>query len=248
MHTNIIATHGLASFVPLFLQTPCPPHSIFYLPTESHEVSESFAITVCIYRQQSQDPECVHVWEWMWVDGCFEVTLPKTRTLSPMTHLHYWTRRPGELTSPVLRPRVTASSDLTTIQVWEESARDCLSCRSLKVTASFPHFLSTGRSKYVALHLKTKLFREAGTAQLLSFLSYPQTHAVIHSLCVSIYTCINSLSCSSLEARQRSCSHQCSRTHIQTHACTNTGLRPSCCWCLNISIEKTCSCLARLLE
>lgn len=172
---------------------------------------------------------CVHFWECTRVDGCFEVTLPKTRTLSPMTHLHYWTRWPGELTSPVLRPRVTASSDLTTILVWEQSARDCLSCRSLKVTASSPHFLSTGRSKYVALHLKTKLFREPGTAQLLSLLSYPQTHTVIHSLWVSIYTCINSLSCSSLEDIQRSCSHQCPRTHVQTHACTRTGLRPSCC-------------------
>lgn len=57
------------------------------------------AITVCIYRQQSQDPRCVYervcvracvrVYLYVWVDGCFGVTLPKTRTLNPMTHLHF---------------------------------------------------------------------------------------------------------------------------------------------------------------
>lgn len=46
---------GSEFFLPLFLQTPCPPLSIFCLPAESHEVSESSSITVCIYRQSSQD-------------------------------------------------------------------------------------------------------------------------------------------------------------------------------------------------
>lgn len=87
-----------------------------------------------------------------------------------MTHLHYRTRRPGELTSPVLRPRVTAPYDLTTIQVWKENARDCLSHRRLKDTASFLQFLCTGQSKCVALHFeKIKLYWEPGTALFFSF-------------------------------------------------------------------------------
>lgn len=87
-------------------KTPCP-HSIFCVPTESHEVSESFSITVCIYRQQSQDPgpvclcvglcvcmcESVRVCVHGWVDECFHLTLPKTKALGPMSHLCYWTLR-----------------------------------------------------------------------------------------------------------------------------------------------------------
>lgn len=75
-----------------------------------------------------------------------------------MTHLSYWTLAPGELTSPVLRPRVTARSDRTLIQVRECRRLSVIS--ELKDTASFPHFLSTGQSKYVALHfVKPKVVR-----------------------------------------------------------------------------------------
>lgn len=104
MHTKIIPTHDLACFVPLFLQIPCPSYSIFYLPTESHEVSESFAITVCIYRQQCQDPACVYMCEsvrvCVWVHGCLEVTLPKTRD-------------PESNDSPPLPDTATRRADIT---------------------------------------------------------------------------------------------------------------------------------------
>lgn len=102
---------------------------------QSHEVSESSAITVCIYRRRSQDPGlecmCVCVFVCMQVDGGFQLTLPKTRAQSMMTHLSYWTLPPGDLTSPVLTPRVTAPGDLTLIQVREEKYTRRIVCHFL---------------------------------------------------------------------------------------------------------------------
>lgn len=62
---------------------------------------------------------------------------------------------------------------------------------ALKDSASFPHFLSTGQSKYVASHF---VVQEPGTVQLLlpslSPLLPTDTHTVIHQLCIS--ACVRS--------------------------------------------------------
>lgn len=127
------------------------------------------------------------------------------------------------MTSPVLRPRVTARGDLTPVQVREEKCRRMSVMSVLKDSTSFPHFLSTGQSKYVASHF---VVQELGTVQsLLPSLSplWP-TDAHRHSptlyfcMCASqICACMNNHWCSSLEERQRSGSHHCTCTHIQTH-------------------------------
>lgn len=78
--TAAAAALGLASFAPLFLQTPCPPSPASL--QRAAECLSHLAITVCIYRRQSQDPLCARVCVCVLVRGrmgCFGVTLPKTK-------------------------------------------------------------------------------------------------------------------------------------------------------------------------
>lgn len=175
-YTLTLATQGLASFLPLFIQTPCPPLSISRLPTESHEVSESSSITVFIYRQLSQDLGlmCVHVRECMCVCGWMGVS--NSHYLKPGPRVWWLTSSTGRCHQETWRHLSWDRELLLPVtSLWSrlerKSARDCPSCRRLKTLPHFLIFLSVGQNKYVALHfVKTKvtkpqLFREPGAVQ-----------------------------------------------------------------------------------
>lgn len=74
-----------------------------------------------------------------------------------MTHLSYWMLPPGELTSPVLTPKVTAHNDLTLTVVREEEGQRFSVMPELNQPASFSEHR---QCKYVVLNfLKTKAMK-----------------------------------------------------------------------------------------
>lgn len=118
-----------------------------------------------------------------------------------MTHLSYWMLPPGELTSPVLTPKVTAHNDLTLTVVREEMCQRFSVMPELKYLASFSRFLSTDNvnMQYYILWKRTwrsSVARSRGIklsiiSHFLSSLSSTQSCCHSLPLYISVRVCLD---------------------------------------------------------